>query len=174
MSARWPSERQFLPDKTLNKEVGLRTQWFDHKLTVNGDVYYIDWKDVQVNGITQNGAVGITTNGAKAVSKGVELSMQGALPYGFGVTANYTYTNAKLTQAVKGLVDDRYTLERNPKSPNYIAACDPDNAAYSSLPIRSCPGDALAGDRLPGNTRAQRCGLRELDSCACERRRLQG
>jgi outer membrane receptor protein involved in Fe transport len=146
-----PSERQFLPDKTLNKEIGLRTQWLDHRLTINGDVYYIDWKDVQVNGITQNGAVGITTNGAKAVSKGVELSMQGALPYGFGVTANYTYTNAKLTQAVKGLVDDRYTLERNQNSPNYIAACDPDNAAYSSLPIGSCPGDALAGDRLPGS-----------------------
>jgi outer membrane receptor protein involved in Fe transport len=146
-----PSERQFLPDKTLNKEIGLRTQWLDHRLTVNADVYYIDWKDVQVNGITQNGAVGITTNGAKAVSKGVELSMQGALPYGFGVTANYTYTNAKLTQAVKGLVDDRYTLERDPENPNYIKACDPGDKGYSSTPVGACPGDALAGDRLPGS-----------------------
>jgi iron complex outermembrane receptor protein len=124
-----PREQQFLPDKTLNKEIGLRTQWFDHRLTVNADVYYIDWKDVQVNGITQNGAVGITTNGARAVSKGVEWSLQGALPYGFGVTANYTYTNAKLTQAVKGLVDDRYTLTG----------------------VTPGAGDAQAGDRLPGS-----------------------
>jgi len=124
-----PKERQFLPDKTLNKELGLRTQWLDHRLTINADVYYIDWKDVQVNGITQNGAVGITTNGAKAVSKGVEFAMQGALPRGFGMTANYTYTNAKLTQAVKGLVDDRYTLTG----------------------VTPGAGDAQAGDRLPGS-----------------------
>lgn len=140
-----PNERQFLPDKTLNKELGIRTQWLDHRLTVNADVYYINWKDVQVNGITANGAVGITTNGAKAVSKGVELSIQGLLPLGFGVLANYTYTNAKLTESVKGLVDDRFTLSGT------IPACNPDDPAYSSLPVGSCPGDALAGDRLPGS-----------------------
>jgi len=146
-----PNERQFLPDKTLNKEVGVRTQWLDHRLTVNAAFYYIDWKDVQVGGITQNGAVGITTNGAKAVSKGMELSMQGVLPHGFGVTANYTYTNAKLTEGVKSLVDDRFTLERDPGNPAYIAACDPDSAVYSSSPVGACPGDALSGDRLPGS-----------------------
>jgi outer membrane receptor protein involved in Fe transport len=138
-----PNEQQFLPDKTLNKEIGLRTQWFDRHLTINADVYYIDWKDVQVAGITQFGAVGITTNGAKAVSKGVELSLQGVLPHGFGVTANYTYTNAKLTQDVKGLVDDANTLSGS------IDGCNPAKAAYAT--IGSCPGDALSGDRLPGS-----------------------
>ncbi len=99
---RLPHEQQFLPDKTLNKEIGIRSQFFNRSLTVNAAVYHIDWEDVQVAGITENGAVGITSNGAEAVSQGVEFSLQAALPGEFTVMLNYTFTDAKLTKDAKG------------------------------------------------------------------------
>jgi iron complex outermembrane recepter protein len=155
-----PHEQQFLPDKTLNKEIGIRSQWFDRQLTVNAAIYHIDWEDVQVAGITENGAVGITSNGAEAVSQGVEFSMQASLPMDFSLMLNYTYTNAELTKDAKGLVDDRYTLIREGDSADdylalwgsrYIAACDPSLPTYAATPVGACPGDGLDGDRLPGS-----------------------
>lgn len=158
-----PHEQQFLPDKTLNKEIGIRSQFFNRTLTVNAAVYHIDWEDVQVAGITENGAVGIISNGAEAVSQGIELSMQAALPGEFTVMLNYTFTDAKLTKDAKGLVDDRYTLIRtlgNDRSSGqylsrfgdrYIAACEPDSPAFATAAVGDCPADALDGDRLPGS-----------------------
>jgi iron complex outermembrane receptor protein len=154
-----PHEQQFLPDKTLNKEIGIRAQLFDRSLAISAAIYHIDWEDVQVAGITENGAVGITSNGAEAVSQGVEFSMQAQLPMSLSIMLNYTYTNAELTKDVKGLVDDRYTLIR-PDSADaylelwgdrYLAACDPSQASYSSQPVGACPGDGRDGDRLPGS-----------------------
>lgn len=163
-----PHEQQFLPDKTLNKEIGIRAQLFDRNLTINAAIYHIDWEDVQVAGITENGAVGITSNGAEAVSQGVEFSMQASLPMNFSIMLNYTYTNAELTKDAKGLVDDRFTLirvddpateDREGSAPAYLAiwgdrylpACDPSLPTYATTPVGACPGDGLDGDRLPGS-----------------------
>jgi outer membrane receptor protein involved in Fe transport len=153
-----PNERQFLPDKTLNKEIGIRSQWFNRSLTMNAAIYHIDWEDVQVAGITENGAVGITSNGAEAVSQGVEFSLQASLPMDFTLMTSYTYTDAQLTKDAKGLVDDRFTLVRLDNSGSYLArygalynaACDPSSASYASAPVGACPGDGRDGDRLPG------------------------
>ncbi|HEY5758228.1 MAG TPA: TonB-dependent receptor [Steroidobacter sp.] len=154
-----PHEQSFLPDKTLNKEIGIRAQMFDRRLTVNASIYHIDWEDVQVAGITENGAVGITSNGAEAVSQGVEFSVQASLPMDFSVMLNYTYTNAELTTDAKGLVDDRYTLIREDSAEDYLErwgdrylpACDPSQPTYGATPVGACPGDGLDGDRLPGS-----------------------
>lgn len=154
-----PHEQQYLPDKTLNKEIGIRAQLFDRRLAINAAIYHIDWEDVQVAGITENGAVGITSNGAEAVSQGVEFSMQASLPMDFSIMLNYTYTNAELTKDVKGLVDDRYTLIREDSAADYyeawgdryLAACDPSQSTYNSTPVGVCPGDGRDGDRLPGS-----------------------
>lgn len=153
-----PNERQFLPDKTLNKEIGIRSQWFNRSLTMNAAIYHIDWEDVQVAGITENGAVGITSNGAEAVSQGVEFAVQASLPMDFSIMVNYTYTDAQLTKDAKGLVDDRFTLVRPDNSGGYLArygalynaACDPSSETYASTPVGACPGDGRDGDRLPG------------------------
>jgi iron complex outermembrane receptor protein len=39
----------YKPEYTWNYEVALRTQWLDHKLSINANAFYIDWKDQQVN-----------------------------------------------------------------------------------------------------------------------------
>jgi len=63
----------FKKDTTTNYELGAKGRFLDGHLTSNVAVYYIDWKDIQlnelVNGLQVNG------NGGKATSKGVELEL---------------------------------------------------------------------------------------------------
>lgn len=103
-----PDELYYEPDKTTNNELGVRTSWFGGYLKVNAAIFHIDWDDVQVASTTTYGSVGITGNGAAAVSKGGELSFEAYLPAGFSLSGNYSYTDAYLTTYSPGLLSDYY------------------------------------------------------------------
>jgi iron complex outermembrane receptor protein len=128
-----PNEIQYGPDTTKNAEVGVRTQFFDRKLTFNFNVFQIKWKGIQVTSATLNGIVGITVNGGKAKSEGFETSFQLRPVPDLSIQGTYSYTNAKLTEDV----------------PAIIAVNDPPGT-YPSSPIQL---DALSGDRLPGSAK---------------------
>jgi len=128
-----PNEIQFGPDTTKNIEVGLRAQLFERKLTLNVNAFKIDWDGIQVSSSTVNGIVGITVNGGKAKSEGVEASFQLRPVDGLAIQGTYSYTNARLTEDV----------------PSIIAVNSP-AGTYPSRPIQL---DALKGDRLPGSTK---------------------
>ena len=128
-----PNEQQYGPDETKNLEIGVRTQWFDRRLTFNFNVFRIDWEGIQVASATINGIVGITVNGGQARSEGFETSFSLRPIDGLSIQGTYSYVDAKLTQDV----------------PELIAVNDP-AGSYPSDPIRI---DALAGDRLPGSAR---------------------
>ncbi len=128
-----PNEIQFGPDTTKNAEIGVRTQFFDRKLTFNFNVFQIKWKGIQVQSATLNGIVGITVNGGKAKSEGFESSFQFRPIPELSIQGTYSYTDAKLSQDVPGI----------------IAVNDPP-ATYPSSPIQL---DALSGDRLPGSAK---------------------
>lgn len=124
-----PNELVYGPDKTRNIELGVRASLFDKRLqlTVNG--YHIKWNGVQVPSQTVNGAIGITVNGANAVSKGFDF--QGALKItpNLSLLGTYSYVDAHLTEDVVGLV--------------------------VSQGVRY---DASAGDRLPGSAKNSASG----------------
>ncbi|GFZ90418.1 TonB-dependent receptor [Sphingobium fuliginis] len=128
-----PNEIQYGPDTTKNAELGIRTQLLDRKLTFNFNVFQIKWKGIQVDSATINGIVGITVNGGKAKSEGFEASFQAKPIEGLSIQGTYSYTDAKLTQDVPGI----------------IAVNDP-AGTYPSSPIQL---DALSGDRLPGSAK---------------------
>jgi len=119
-----PDEALIKPDTTVNYEVGLRSSWLGGRLVVNGAVYYIDWKDVQVAGTTAVGNVPITVNGAEAKSQGVELSMQGLLSRNWRINASYTYTDSQLNKDAPGIVggEDAFKGDRLPGSPKHQGA----------------------------------------------------
>ncbi len=123
-----PNELQYTPDTTTNYEVGLRTQWFDRRLTLNGSVFYVDWQDVQLSSSTQVGAVGITVNGNGASTRGVELSLDAQVTERLSVQASYAYTNAELDE----------------RAPSLIRTIVPPGFAAVYI-------DGQAGDRLPGS-----------------------
>lgn len=128
-----PNEQQYGPDSTKNAEIGIRTQLFDRKLTFNFNVFQVKWNGIQVDSATVNGVVGITVNGGKAKSQGFEASFQARPIDRLSIQGTYSYTDAKLTQDVSGII-----------------AVNSPAATYPSTPVLL---DALSGDRLPGSAK---------------------
>jgi outer membrane receptor protein involved in Fe transport len=124
-----PNELVYGPDKTRNIELGVRASLFDKRLQLTLNGYHIKWNGVQVPSQTVNGAIGITVNGANAVSKGFDF--QGALKItpNLSLLGTYSYVDAHLTEDVAGLV--------------------------VSQGVRY---DASAGDRLPGSAKNSASG----------------
>ncbi|HKU16964.1 MAG TPA: TonB-dependent receptor [Steroidobacteraceae bacterium] len=91
----------FGSDSITNYELGLKTQWLDRRLTLNGAIYQIDWSDIQVSQFA-NSSTGLRFtyrgNGGKAKVQGVELELAAhpteALQFGLG----FAYTDSKLEE----------------------------------------------------------------------------
>jgi len=115
-----PNEINIKPDKTVNYEVGVHSEIGDNIL-LNGSVYYIDWKDIQMANVTENGAVPIVTNASKARSTGIELSGQWYLTEALSVMGTYAYIDAQLTEDAPGVLDgeDAYNGDRLPGTPEH-------------------------------------------------------
>ncbi len=43
----YASPLSYAPDSLTNNEIGFKTEFFDHRLQVNGSVYHMNWNDVQ-------------------------------------------------------------------------------------------------------------------------------
>jgi len=119
-----PNELVYAPDRTRNAELGIRASLFDKKLQLTLDGYHIGWSGVQVPSQTVNGAIGITVNGAQAVSKGLDIQAALKVTPELKLIGTYSYVDAHLTQDSPGLV--------------------------VSQGVRY---DAYAGDRLPGSAK---------------------
>ncbi len=129
-----PDELQYVSDSTINYEIGMRTQWFDRRLTLNGSVYFIDWQDPQLTSATAVGAQPITKNGKGAETQGFELSFNAQLTPSLSIRGSYAYTQAELTE-------DATALLRTFVPPGFRS---------TQIDV-----DALAGDRLPGSPEQQ-------------------
>jgi iron complex outermembrane recepter protein len=90
---------KFGPDKTLNYEVGSKADLLDHKLSLDGSVYYIDWKDLQLTILADGGIAGYLTNASQAKSEGVEFSVQARPLDGLSIAAWFAWNEAILTQS---------------------------------------------------------------------------
>ncbi|WP_321491462.1 TonB-dependent receptor [uncultured Desulfobacter sp.] len=62
------------PQDIWSYESGLKTQWFDHRLMANLAVFYIDYKNLQID--TSTGSAILSGNAPKAEVKGVELEIR--------------------------------------------------------------------------------------------------
>ncbi len=92
-----PGHASFDPDTTVNYELGFKSEWWDHRLVVNPAVYYIDWSKIQVFQTTSTG-LAYYTNGGRASSQGLELSLDAQPADGLHVSGNVAYDDAKLTE----------------------------------------------------------------------------
>lgn len=99
-----PDEVLIEPDKTVNYELGLHSQFGDSVL-FNASLFYIDWDDIQVADVTANGGLPILTNGNSARSQGIEMAGQWLLSERLSLMGSYAYTDAELAQDAPGLVD---------------------------------------------------------------------
>jgi iron complex outermembrane receptor protein len=104
--------RQFRPDTTRNYEFGMKGDAVDHKLSFDMSVYYIDWKDIQIELQEPTGAT-YYLNGSRAKSEGIELEGELRPLTGLRIAAWVAWNDAVLTQgfpsnsAVYGVAGDR-------------------------------------------------------------------
>uniref|UniRef100_B0SXI8 TonB-dependent receptor plug n=1 Tax=Caulobacter sp. (strain K31) TaxID=366602 RepID=B0SXI8_CAUSK len=86
------------PDSLWNYEAGVKSQWFDHRLTLNAAAYQIDWSNMQISATSANGAFSYLTNAGAARIKGVELEAVARPMRGLTLNATAAFVDAKLTE----------------------------------------------------------------------------
>jgi outer membrane receptor protein involved in Fe transport len=102
--------REYGSDSTVNYEVGTKATFFDHMLTVDAALFYIDWTNVQINvavpvnqGQANGVAYTVVENAGKAVSQGVEWSIVLTPVSGFSLGTLGSYDDARLSQNAPGI-----------------------------------------------------------------------
>jgi iron complex outermembrane recepter protein len=98
---------QYQPDKLNNYELGLKSQWLDHRLTLNASLFMERWTDIQLNSSTSGAASGSgawwkrgTINGGSAENTGLELSGAARLSKNWSIDFSMTAANPHLTDPV--------------------------------------------------------------------------
>jgi iron complex outermembrane recepter protein len=106
------------PDTLVNNEIGWKTEWFDHRLLVNGSAYLMDWKNVQT--LIYNPPVyGNTTFGVAGPDyriKGAELQVVARVTDGLTLQGSISHNNARETNSP-------CIQSSNPGNPTPIGSC---------------------------------------------------
>jgi outer membrane receptor protein involved in Fe transport len=90
-----PAWLSYKPDTDVDYEVGFKG--VISGITYTADVFYVDWKDPQINTSTTNWGFFAVQNAKRASTKGLELQLNGRIGEQFRYGLGYTYTDAKLT-----------------------------------------------------------------------------
>ncbi|MCW5581016.1 MAG: TonB-dependent receptor, partial [Luteimonas sp.] len=89
-----PAWTTYKSDTVRNHELGGKGRI--GRTTYNVNVFYVDWKDPQVNSSTTWWGFFAVQNARKASTRGVELELAGHAATGFGYSLGYTWTQAQL------------------------------------------------------------------------------
>ncbi len=83
-------------DSLVSYETGLKSDFFDHRLSFDASVFYLDWNNIQL--LANVGGFGVNTNGGKAASKGVEFALVARPVTGLSLEASGSRTSARLSE----------------------------------------------------------------------------
>jgi iron complex outermembrane recepter protein len=93
----------FAPEVSTNYEIGLKTEFFDHKVRLNTALFYTDYKNIQrsVDVLDSDGtASSVVQNAASATIKGVEVELTVRPTPGLTITASDSYIDPKYKKYV--------------------------------------------------------------------------
>lgn len=147
-----PTPPSFKSDSTRNYEVGMRTDLFEKRFSIDMALFYIDWKDVQILGLvnTANGPIGINGNSGSAKSKGVEWNLNWRPLAGLTVGLVGAYTDAYLTKDAPGL--GALSGDKLPFVPNVSTTLNLDYTwhAFGDFSAFAGASDSYTGTRFTG------------------------
>ena len=109
-----PLPETFKSSRTTNYEVGIKGATRDGRLNYDFDVFDVEWSQIQLIAAF-DGLYG-ATNGGTARSRGIEAGLSYELTRGLQVSANFAYTDARLTQDTPASVNG-HGGDRLPESP---------------------------------------------------------
>jgi iron complex outermembrane receptor protein len=137
---------KFEPEDLWNYEAGIKTQFADGRVRLNGAIFYLDWKDLQVqtNYLAVPGdissAVQKTLNAAKASSQGAEIELQAQLASDWQLGAGVGYLDAKFGDFPDAILAGNnqvdLTDQRLPKTPKITANAYLDYSPHITGDIR--------------------------------------
>jgi outer membrane receptor protein involved in Fe transport len=87
----------YAADSLSNYELGWKTTWMNHRLTLNGALFYEDWSNMQFSYLGQY-SLTVVANAGEAVSKGIESDFNYRVTNHFNLSGAVTYTDARLVQ----------------------------------------------------------------------------
>ena len=90
--------RQFKSDSLWNYELGIKSAWFDHRLTLDAAAFYVDWKNIQQL-ILLGCGFQYRANAGAATSKGGEIELNARPIQPLQITAGIGYQNAKISES---------------------------------------------------------------------------
>jgi outer membrane receptor protein involved in Fe transport len=99
-----PSQTSFGPDNVWDYEIGEKARFFDNRLTINGDFYYINWNGIQEALLLACGYQ-YNANAGNGRSFGPELEVNAKLFDKWTISASGTYTDAKITSPSPALAN---------------------------------------------------------------------
>ncbi|MCY1673014.1 TonB-dependent receptor [Novosphingobium sp. SL115] len=91
-----PNTPDFMPERNFVYEAGFKTEILDRHLRINGDVFYSDYKDIQLSSLV--GGLPVTQNALAGRSYGGELELTAQFG-GFAANAGVGYLDAKFNNS---------------------------------------------------------------------------
>jgi len=91
----YPTPCEYQPDRTHNYELGVKGDLPGYHISFDASVYYIDWKDIQVQVFNDAGVY--YTNASSARSQGLELALRARPVERLTISAWIALNDAKLT-----------------------------------------------------------------------------
>lgn len=104
-----PAWLSYRPDTDVDYEVGLKGIW--NGITYNADIFYVDWKNPQIDTATTYWGFFAVQNGKKARTQGFELQLAGNLTDNLRYGLGYTYTDAELAAPLVA-ADGTYVINK--------------------------------------------------------------
>ena len=91
----------FEPERIRSYELGAKTEWLDRRLRINGDVFYSDYRDMQINFLVP-GTISDTKvrNAGKAEIMGVEVDATWLAAEGLVLTLSGAYLDATTQEVI--------------------------------------------------------------------------
>jgi iron complex outermembrane receptor protein len=105
----------YSPDTLINNEFGWKTEFFNHRIQINGAIYQEDWKNTIVEFFDPQGGFGnltFVTNGPNYRVRGGELQAITRVTEGLTVQGSASYNRSYETNSP-------FLTNNNPASPNF-------------------------------------------------------
>lgn len=88
----------FKSSSLYNYELGTRTDWFDRKLRIDLTVFFLDWKNPQINQVASNGVTAYVDNVGGSHNIGTEATIRWKTPIrGLTLEQSASYIEARTT-----------------------------------------------------------------------------
>lgn len=91
-------------DSTINYELGAKTAWFGNRVIANIAAYYIDWRDIQIDGQRISDRRSFIANAGEARSHGLELELSARPTQALTLYTALTFQEAEVTDVPTHIV----------------------------------------------------------------------